>query len=120
MELTKKQRAVLGVQGHMLVTGGPGSGKTTIAILKAADTARNGLAPSQNILFLSFFLHARRCGACLKRLNTEQQIPQGSNSVLRSIHSFILLAHFSNARRPSWVTPNHEDSHAARCFHCSR
>lgn len=54
MELTEKQRVILGIQGHMLVTGGPGSGKTTIAILKAADIARYGLGPSQSILFLSF------------------------------------------------------------------
>ena len=96
MELTKKQRAVLGVQGHMLVTGGPGSGKTTIAILKAADTARNGLAPSQNILFLSF---ARATvSRVLEAIQYEQQIPQELQQRIEvdTYHSFfwrILKAH---------------------------
>jgi len=40
--------------GHVLVTGGPGSGKTTISILKAAQIAERQLSPGQRILFLSF------------------------------------------------------------------
>jgi DNA helicase-2/ATP-dependent DNA helicase PcrA len=96
MELTEKQRAVLGVQGHMLVTGGPGSGKTTIAILKAADIARNGLAPSQSILFLSF---ARATvSRVLEAIQYEQQIPQELQQRIEvdTYHSFfwrILKAH---------------------------
>jgi DNA helicase-2/ATP-dependent DNA helicase PcrA len=50
---TAKQREVLRANGHLLVTGGPGSGKTTIAILKAASLATE-LRPAQSILFLSF------------------------------------------------------------------
>jgi DNA helicase II / ATP-dependent DNA helicase PcrA len=74
MELTDKQRAILRIQGHMLVTGGPGSGKTTIAILKAADIARVGLAPGQSILFLSF---ARATvSRVLEAIQFEQQIPR--------------------------------------------
>jgi DNA helicase II / ATP-dependent DNA helicase PcrA len=73
MELTDKQRAILRIQGHMLVTGGPGSGKTTIAILKAADIARAGLAPGQSVLFLSF---ARATvSRVLEAIQYEQRIP---------------------------------------------
>lgn len=39
MELTRRQLEILAATGHMLVKGGPGSGKTTVAIIKAADLA---------------------------------------------------------------------------------
>lgn len=45
---------MLAAQGHILVTGGPGSGKTTISTLKAADIVEKHLKPGQSILFLSF------------------------------------------------------------------
>jgi DNA helicase II / ATP-dependent DNA helicase PcrA len=52
--LTPKQKQVLAARANVLVTGGPGSGKTTVAILKAAAVADAGLQPAQKILFLSF------------------------------------------------------------------
>jgi DNA helicase-2/ATP-dependent DNA helicase PcrA len=53
IEICPKRLAILEEQAHLLVTGGPGAGKTTIALLKAkALTA--GLRPGQEILFLSF------------------------------------------------------------------
>ena len=54
VDLTPKQEAVFTTTGHQLVTGGPGSGKTTVAILKAVKIARENLRPQQHILFLSF------------------------------------------------------------------
>ena len=54
MQLTKKQLAIMGATGHLLVTGGPGSGKTTVSILKAAKFAECDLRRGQNILFLGF------------------------------------------------------------------
>ena len=54
VELTKAQQDVLATDGYQLVTGGPGSGKTTVSILKAAKIAREALRPEQRILFLSF------------------------------------------------------------------
>lgn len=54
MTKTKKHDQVLSTTGHLLVTGGPGSGKTTISILKAADIVNNHLQPGQRVLFLSF------------------------------------------------------------------
>lgn len=47
------RRAIIGHNGHLLVTGGPGCGKTTVALLKA-KAAVDGLMPGQSILFLSF------------------------------------------------------------------
>src|SRR5680860_659871 len=40
--------------GNLLVLGGPGSGKTTVAILKAGKLVTEALRPSQKIIFLSF------------------------------------------------------------------
>lgn len=54
MDLTETQKEILQAAGHQLVTGGPGSGKTTVSILKAATIAREELKPGQRILFLGF------------------------------------------------------------------
>lgn len=53
-DLTDKQKEVLAGNGHMLVEGGPGSGKTTISILKAGKIVTEGLRNGQLVLFLSF------------------------------------------------------------------
>lgn len=52
--LTAAQKNILVAERHQLVVGGPGSGKTTVSILKAAKIAREKLRPGQRILFLSF------------------------------------------------------------------
>lgn len=54
LELTEGQKTVLAAKGHLLVLGGPGSGKTTVSILKAAMEMRERLGPEQRVLFLSF------------------------------------------------------------------
>lgn len=53
-DLTDKQNQVLACEGHLLVQGGPGSGKTTVSILKAGKIVKEGLKTSQRVLFLSF------------------------------------------------------------------
>lgn len=53
-ELSVRQKEFLDADGHILVTGGAGSGKTTIAILKAASISHRLNYDSQKILFLSF------------------------------------------------------------------
>lgn len=45
---------ILTCAGHALVIGGPGSGKTTIALQKAISRIKQGMAPGQSVLFLSF------------------------------------------------------------------
>jgi ATP-dependent DNA helicase UvrD/PcrA len=50
-----KRQIILDTTGHLLVEGGPGSGKTTIALTKAGSIAAAGtLRPHQRLLFLSF------------------------------------------------------------------
>jgi DNA helicase-2/ATP-dependent DNA helicase PcrA len=53
-ELTDKQKEVLAAEGHLLVQGGPGSGKTTVSTLKAGKIVKEGLKSGQRIVFLSF------------------------------------------------------------------
>lgn len=96
MELTDKQIEVLAADGHLLVTGGPGSGKTTISILKAARIAENDLRPGQKVLFLSF---ARASvSRVVEAIEFEQKIPKEIKRRIdvETYHSFfwrILKAH---------------------------
>lgn len=53
-DICKDRQKLLNETGHVLVTGGPGSGKTTIALKKAIIRTNEGLRPGQSILFLSF------------------------------------------------------------------
>jgi DNA helicase II / ATP-dependent DNA helicase PcrA len=53
LELCNKRKAIIAQDGHLLVLGGPGSGKTTIALFKA-QRRFGTLKPGQEILFLSF------------------------------------------------------------------
>jgi DNA helicase II / ATP-dependent DNA helicase PcrA len=53
--LTPKHKQLLETDGYILVLGGPGCGKTSIALLKADhEIQRNRLKQHQRILFLSF------------------------------------------------------------------
>ncbi len=53
-ELSDAQKGVLAASGNLLVLGGPGSGKTTVATLKAGKIVRESLRHSQKVIFLSF------------------------------------------------------------------
>jgi DNA helicase II / ATP-dependent DNA helicase PcrA len=53
LEICAKRQAVIDAEGHVLVLGGPGAGKTTLALLKAKPLFAK-LKPGQKILFLSF------------------------------------------------------------------
>ncbi|MBA3022662.1 MAG: ATP-dependent helicase [Gammaproteobacteria bacterium] len=88
MKLTKKQLEIMDAAGHLLVTGGPGSGKTTVAILKAAQFAECDLLPGQKILFLSF---ARATvSRVVEAIEYEQHIPreQKRRIDVETYHSF--------------------------------
>lgn len=54
LELSDEKNAILAHDGHLLVKGGPGSGKTTISIIKAERLVSAALRPGQKVLFLSF------------------------------------------------------------------
>ena len=55
LKIDEKREAVLKDNGNILIMGGPGSGKTTIALFKAKHIAEGGLLKNgQKVLFLSF------------------------------------------------------------------
>lgn len=87
---------VLEADGHLLVTGGPGSGKTTISIHKAARIAERDLRPGQKILFLSF---ARATvSRVVEAIEFERKIPTAQKRLIdvETYHSFfwrILKSH---------------------------
>lgn len=93
IELDETREGIIASSGHLLVTGGPGSGKTTIALLKAQSHCA-ALAPGQEVLFLSFSRAAVRqiVGRCKELLRrSERQVIQ-----VKTYHLFcleVLAAH---------------------------
>ena len=113
MKLTNKQKEVLETSGHLLVTGGPGSGKTTISILKAADVAV-AARPGQEVLFLSF---ARATiSRVMEAIENEHDVPRHVRAriTVETYHSFfwrILQTHgylLGLPRKLSILTPANE------------
>ena len=114
VSLTEAQQGVLEAEGHQLVTGGPGSGKTTVSILKAAQIGREALKPGQKILFLSF---ARATvSRVLEAIDEEKQITRKEKAVIEvdTYHAFfwrILKTHgylVGFPRRMTILTPPNE------------
>ena len=54
LRICADRQQILDENGHLLVTGGPGAGKTTVAVLKARKRIEEGILPGQSVLFLSF------------------------------------------------------------------
>ena len=93
-EICDQRRAILEGAGHMLVLGGPGSGKTTIALLKARRAVLESLQPEQSVLFLSFSNSAIR--RILESAGTVLTNEIGRNVEIKTYHSFawdILRSH---------------------------
>lgn len=105
---------IMAARGHVLVTGGPGSGKTTASILKAAQIAEHDLHPGQRVLFLSF---ARATvSRVIEAIEYEHELPlaQKQRIDVETYHSFfwrILKTHgylLGLARRLAVLTPASE------------
>lgn len=94
MEVCELRQNLLDCGGHALVIGGPGSGKTTIALKKAVVRINGGMAPGQSVLFLSFSRAAvARVGEA-----TRQEVAKAQRGMLsmQTFHSFfwtLLSAH---------------------------
>ena len=74
IKLDQKRQSILNADGHILVLGGPGAGKTTIALLKAKALFPT-LFSEQKLLFLSFSRAAVRqvLKGCQELLSTEER-----------------------------------------------
>jgi len=92
--ICQKRQSILGATGPVLVTGGPGSGKTTIALLKAKRVIEAGLMPGQSVLFLSFSRAA--VARVVEASKAQLSKPLQSRLSIQTFHSFfweVLRAH---------------------------
>lgn len=87
IKLDERREAILDSSGHIVIEGGPGCGKTTIALLKTAKCSVD-LEPEQRILFLSFSRAAVR--QVTDRMRTTLTSAQRSTLEVRTFHSFFL------------------------------
>lgn len=86
LNICEKRQQILDSRGHTLVTGGPGSGKTTIAILKALSRIEAGMVSGQSVLFLSF----SRAAVARIAEAAKKKIPKAYQKLLniQTFHSF--------------------------------
>jgi len=85
--LSSEGRAILDETGQMLVLGGPGSGKTTVSLLKAKQLIAD-LADEQEVLFLSFSRAAVR--QVLVRCKDVLTSPERRRIAVKTYHAFCL------------------------------
>ena len=99
-------------EGHVLVIGGPGSGKTTLALRKAVKRIRDGMLPGQSALFLSFSRAA--VARILDASKLESTKAEQAHLSIQTFHSFfwdILKAHaylLGTPRKISILLPQDE------------
>lgn len=79
--------AIVAAEGHLLVLGGPGAGKTTIA-LRAAKRRCERLQPGQEVLFLSFSRSAVR--QVLARQGSILTSSESQGVQVKTYHAFCL------------------------------
>jgi len=110
MELDDTRKEILAANGHLLIEGGPGCGKTTIALLTARQTL-DTLDPEQRVLFLSF------SRAAVRQISDRMQGIFGSAGrgklEIRTFHSFFLDLLRSHGRLltgapSSFIAPDRE------------
>ncbi|MGN6369016.1 MAG: UvrD-helicase domain-containing protein [Phycisphaerae bacterium] len=115
LKICKKRQSILDSARHGLVLGGPGSGKTTLALLKAVRRTENGLSSGQEILFLSF---SRAAVARITEAAGKQNIPESIKSTIsiQTFHSFfwqLIKAHgylLGAPRKLSILLPHDESA----------
>jgi DNA helicase-2/ATP-dependent DNA helicase PcrA len=108
MELDQIRRDILGAKGHVLILGGPGCGKTTIALHKARQ-AVDDLQLEQRILFLSFSRAAVR--QISERMRTILDHAGRERLYVRTFHAFFLElvrghSRLTTGRPASFIVPD--------------
>jgi DNA helicase II / ATP-dependent DNA helicase PcrA len=121
LQLNDDRKRLLRTDGPLLILGGPGAGKTSIALLKAAEIiAADGLKSGQQVLFLSFARatitrvaqHAQRLVSAERRRSLEINTYHGFAWGILQSHGYLL----SKRRRINLLTP---PDAAARFAHLS-
>ncbi|MGH8995215.1 MAG: UvrD-helicase domain-containing protein [Acidimicrobiales bacterium] len=95
LEIDGLRQQILDAEGHLLIQGGPGCGKTTIALLKAQRRIEV-LRPEQRVLFLSFSRAAVR--QISDRMGDVFDRRSRSHLALRTFHAFFLAVVRSHGR----------------------
>jgi DNA helicase-2/ATP-dependent DNA helicase PcrA len=112
LNICAKRQSVLDCAGHCLVLGGPGSGKTTLALIKAGQRINGGLKPGEKVLFLSFSRAAvARIGEAAK---TDPVSCQHSLLSIQTFHSFFWqvlqgYGYLIDSPRPLSIVPAHDE-----------
>ncbi|MBY8844587.1 UvrD-helicase domain-containing protein [Streptomyces sp. SP2-10] len=110
MLLDDKRLEIIRTPGHLLIEGGPGSGKTTIALLATREFL-GMLEPGQRVLFLSF------SRAAVRQISDRMSgiLPQRAQDLLevRTFHAFFMDLVRSHGRLltgvpASFITPDRE------------
>lgn len=110
LKLNDDRKRLLETSGPLLILGGPGAGKTSIALLKAAEIiGSNGIDAGQQVLFLSFARatitrvaqHAQRLVSADTRRSLEINTYHGFAWAILQSHGYLL----SKRRRISLLTP---------------
>lgn len=110
MKLDATRQEIIAATGHVLIKGGPGSGKTTIALVVAQE-AVNHLLGEQRVLFLSFSRAAVR--QISDRMHETIDSSSKTRLEIRTFHAFFLdLVQAHSPRltgRPAhFITPDME------------
>ena len=121
MNLIGEQLRVLSESGNLLVTGGPGSGKTTAGLLKARAVISRGLADHTTVLFLSFSHSAIFQIQQAAKINLASS--ERKQLAIHTFHSFcweVLQAHGAllGLKVPLTVIPPEEET-IARTLHAN-
>lgn len=109
----QKRQEILDAHGHCLVLGGPGSGKTTLALKKALRHLSSGMLPGRSVLFLSFSRAAVARVADASK--TELEGVDSKAFSIQTFHSFfwqILQSHgyLLGCPRSLSIIPSHEEA----------
>lgn len=114
-ELDNKRRKIIEVDDDIIVIGGPGSGKTTISLLKGLHfIKKKSFGRGQKVLFLSFSRNAKsRIEESLKNLPSSEKF--SDSIVIKTFHSFFLdivksHGYLLGSRKQLNVIPPHDEA----------